>query len=67
MRKVKEVTAEKWDGQGGLVIGKEAQGQIQVWDKNWEQNKGKWLRTQCEQNKDAASLLGKTTELTLFS
>ena len=46
MRNVKEVTAEKWDGQGGLVIGKEAQGQIQVWDKNWEQNKGKWLRTQ---------------------
>ena len=45
MRNVKEVTAEKWDGQGGLVIGKEAQGQIQVWDKNWEQNKGKWLRT----------------------
>ena len=43
---MKEVTAEKWDGQGGLVIGKEAQGQIQVWDKNWEQNKGKWLRTQ---------------------
>lgn len=46
MRNVKEVTAEKWDGQGGLVIGKEAQGQIQVWDRNWEQNKGKWLRTQ---------------------
>lgn len=46
MRNVKEVTAEKWDGQGGLVIGKEAQSQIQVWDKNWEQNKGKWLRTQ---------------------
>ena len=47
MRKVKEVTAEKRDGQGGsLVIGKEAQGQIQVWDKNWEQNKGKWPRTQ---------------------
>ena len=43
---MKEVTAEKWDGQGGLVIGKEAQGQIQVWDKNGEQNKGKWLRTQ---------------------
>lgn len=46
MRKVKEVTAEKRDGQGGsLVIGKETQGQIQVWDKNWEQNKGKWFRT----------------------
>lgn len=46
MRKVKEVIVEKWDGQGGnLVIGKEAKGQMQVWDKTWEQNEAKWLRT----------------------